>query len=53
MTDKKKVKHLLHALGKKPRARLAQLPTPIHRLENFGQEVGDIALNWDILDLAY
>jgi len=28
------------ALGKRPRSNLAQLPTPIHRLENFGEQVG-------------
>ncbi len=35
---------MLLALKKRPRARLAQLPTPIHQLENFGREAGDIEL---------
>ncbi|MGI9205609.1 MAG: 1-aminocyclopropane-1-carboxylate deaminase/D-cysteine desulfhydrase [Woeseiaceae bacterium] len=44
MADEKKIDDLLHALETRPRARLAQLPTPVHRLENFGREVGDIEL---------
>lgn len=44
MADEEKVNDLLHALERRPRARLAQLPTPIHRLENFGREVGDVEL---------
>ena len=30
---------LLHELAKRPKAPLAQLPTPIHRLENFGRRL--------------
>lgn len=33
--------HLSRALAKRPRASLAQLPTPIHQLKNFGSNVGD------------
>jgi 1-aminocyclopropane-1-carboxylate deaminase len=31
------ISELLHALGQRARAPLAQLPTPLHRLENFGR----------------
>ncbi len=40
MPIEKRVERLLLELGKKPRAALAQLPTPIHRLENFGAKLG-------------
>ncbi len=34
------IEHLEQVLGTHPRARLAQLPTPIHRLPNFGAQIG-------------
>ena len=34
------LEHLERILGERPRARLAQLPTPIHRLANFGERIG-------------
>ena len=40
MPIEERVERLLLELGKKPRAALAQLPTPIHRLENFGAKLG-------------
>lgn len=39
MTGEKKIGELLLALAGRPRAALAQLPTPIHRLENFGKQL--------------
>ena len=39
MPDKNNIKELLLELGKRPRAALAQLPTPIHRLDNFGKQL--------------
>lgn len=44
MAGEKKTKDLLRALETRPRARLAQLPTPIHQLENFGREAGNFEL---------
>lgn len=35
-----KIKDLLHTLDRTARASLALLPTPMHRLENFGEELG-------------
>lgn len=40
VTDSEKLNGLLHELGRRPRVSLAQLPTPIHRLENFGRQLG-------------
>jgi len=37
--EQKKIDELLFALAAKPRAALTQLPTPVHRLENFGQQL--------------
>jgi 1-aminocyclopropane-1-carboxylate deaminase len=34
-----RVEQMLLEIGKKPRAALSQLPTPIHRLENFGAQL--------------
>lgn len=39
MSDENNIKELLLELGKKPRAALAQLPTPIHQLKNFGKQL--------------
>lgn len=39
MRDRNNIKELLLELGKRPRAALAQLPTPIHRLDNFGKQL--------------
>ena len=44
MPDDKRVNQLLRELARRPRAALAQLPTPMHRLDNFrgqldGQEL--------------
>jgi len=36
MSDEENVNHLVQELAKWPRVALAQLPTPIHRLDNFG-----------------
>jgi len=41
---KQNVDELLIALARSPRAALAQLPTPIHRLENFGKRLDDLDL---------
>lgn len=40
MPIEKRVEQMLFEIGKKPRAGLAQLPTPIHKLENFGAKLG-------------
>ncbi len=40
MTNKKNLDDWLNVLAEWPRAKLAQLPTPIHRLENFGLQLG-------------
>ena len=40
MTIENKMHDLISALANKPRFQLAQLPTPIHRLENFGAQLG-------------
>jgi len=37
--DEKNTSELLRELAKRPKAALAQLPTPIHRLENFGRQL--------------
>ena len=39
MSDEENVTHLVHELAKWPRVALAQLPTPIHRLNNFGGQL--------------
>lgn len=39
MTDDVKINELLLELGKRPRFSLAQLPTPMHKIENFGQQL--------------
>jgi 1-aminocyclopropane-1-carboxylate deaminase len=39
MIMESKAKNLSGALASKPRAELAQLPTPIHRLTNFGRQL--------------
>ena len=39
MPIEERVERMLLEIGKKPRAALAQLPTPIHRLENFGTQL--------------
>lgn len=39
MPDKNNIKELLLELDKRPRAALAQLPTPIHRLDNFRKQL--------------
>ncbi len=39
MLDEKNFNLLLHELAKRPRVALAQLPTPIHRLDNFGGQL--------------
>ena len=39
MSDYKSHDELLTELTKRPRAELAQLPTPIHRLDNFGKQL--------------
>ncbi len=39
MLDEKNINLLLHELAKRPRVALAQLPTPIHRLDNFGGQL--------------
>ena len=44
MPDKEKLTKLLLALDKVPRAALAQLPTPMHRLNNFGELLGRVEL---------
>ena len=36
--------HLLQVLQNRPRASLAQLPTPMHRLENFGRNFAGVEL---------
>ena len=40
MSNEKKVKQLMSQLASRPRAGLAQLPTPIHQLHNFGEQLG-------------
>lgn len=40
VTDEAKIDKLLLELGGQPRVSLAQLPTPLHRLENFGESLG-------------
>ena len=35
MPDVQDINRLTHAIAKRPRAALAQLPTPIHQLDNF------------------
>lgn len=40
MATENKIQDLVSALAKRPRFQLAQLPTPIHRLENFGAQLG-------------
>jgi 1-aminocyclopropane-1-carboxylate deaminase len=40
MTNENKMHDLISALADRPRFQLAQLPTPIHRLENFGAQLG-------------
>jgi 1-aminocyclopropane-1-carboxylate deaminase len=44
MTSENRINDLLRALAVMPRAALAQLPTPIHQLENFGEQLGDVEL---------
>jgi 1-aminocyclopropane-1-carboxylate deaminase len=39
MPPEENVKNLLDELGRRPRAELAQLPTAMHRLKNFGQQL--------------
>jgi 1-aminocyclopropane-1-carboxylate deaminase len=39
MIDKKNLNEWLFSLPEWPRAKLAQLPTPIHRLNNFGKQL--------------
>jgi len=40
VTDEAKIDKLLLELGGQPRVSLAQLPIPLHRLENFGESLG-------------
>jgi 1-aminocyclopropane-1-carboxylate deaminase len=40
MTDKNDLIEWLISMPESPRANLAQLPTPIHRLNNFGKQLG-------------
>jgi len=40
MTQSRSIDALRNKLSLQPRFSLAQLPTPIHRLENFGQQLG-------------
>ena len=39
MSNEKKIKELMSQLASRPRAALAQLPTPIHELKNFGKQL--------------
>ena len=39
MPDEINTEELLRELAKRPKAAVAQLPTPIHRLENFGRRL--------------
>jgi 1-aminocyclopropane-1-carboxylate deaminase len=39
VSDENNIKELLLELGKKPRAAVAQLPTPLHQLQNLGKHL--------------